>query len=52
MPEPRPLPASFDVTETELAEVVAWPELKPDGSLDNEAADEPLPQPELKPEVP
>jgi soluble lytic murein transglycosylase len=52
MPEPRPLPASFDVTETELAEVVAWPELKPGGSLDNQAADELLPQPELKPEVP
>ena len=31
MPEARPLPASFEAAGIELAEVVAWPELKPDG---------------------
>jgi soluble lytic murein transglycosylase len=52
MPEARPLPASFEVGGTELAEVVAWPELKPVGRLDHQAAGQPLPQPELKPGVP
>ncbi len=51
IPQARPASASLNVG-SDLAGIVVWPELKPDGRLAIEAATVPPPQPELKPAGP